>query len=550
MKRIFSILFAFVLAVSLMLVPAASVGASPGPGLVGLWHLDESAGTTATDSSGNGYHGTLTNMSPPGCWVSGKLGNALDFDGIDDYVQFPASNSILNTDTFTVEAWFKTSINHPVYGGTEGRIVNLHRMDTASTAVSLYVEQDKIGLLYYTGSAHVWVKHTVNYHDGAWHHIAVTHDDTDTYRLYYDGSKVAEQADAFGDFGTCPAYLGTFNSSERFFNGEIDEVRIWDTAHPPLHVDDDGAQYATPYTTITAALAVAVDGDTIIVHEGTYDEQVVITTSDLMLKGVGDTKPMITVGAGTTGAIVHVWGATDVSIVGFEIDGAGNGLAGNPASGGPATDQRFYGIRYSNASGTVRNNEVHGIKHPSGYEGVQSGVAIYAYASDVGIFNNTVCDYQKNGITTNLAGDSRIHGNTAIGWGPTDLIAQNGIQVGFGAHASVKNNTVTDNWYSGGYWAAAGVLLFEADDNSVTRNVVNANQMGVAIESWGWLQVSADNNKVTNNTISNSDVGVSIAAYYTGTADNNKVIRNTFSNNITMDISDGGTATKVHANVP
>ncbi len=95
--------------------------------------------------------------------------------------------------------------------------------------MSLYVEQDKIGLLYYTGSAHVWVKYTVNYHDGEWHHIAVTHDDT-TYKLYYDGSQVASQAGAFGDFGTYPAYFGTYNSSERFFNGDIDEVSVWDEA--------------------------------------------------------------------------------------------------------------------------------------------------------------------------------------------------------------------------------------------------------------------------------------------------------------------------------
>ena len=301
-------------------------------------------------------------------------------------------------------------------------------------------------------------------------------------------------------------------------------------------------------TPIQDAIDAALSGDTIKVHSGTYTEQVTITTSDLMVMSVGS--PIITVPPGTTGAIVHVWGATDVSIVGFEINGAGNGLAGCPASGGPATDQRFYGIRYSNASGTVRNNEVYGIKHPSGWEGCQSGVAIYAYASDVGIYNNLVYDYQKNGITANLAGDSRIHGNNVAGWGPISLIAQNGIQVGYGAHATVKSNAVTGNWYSGAGWAAAGILVFEADDNSVARNVVDHNQTGVAIESWGWWQVSADNNKVTNNSITNSDVGVSIAAYYTGTADNNKVIHNTFTGSATADISDGGTATKVHANVP
>jgi len=225
MKKVLFPILALVLALGLSLPMAA--GASPGPGIVGLWHLDEGSGAVAYDSSGNANDGTIYGAT----WTTeGMFGNALSFDG-DDYVELPASNSILDTDIFTVEAWFKTSLNHPAYGvgGKEGRLVNLHRMGTASTAVSLYVEENKIGLLYYTGAGHVWVKYTVDYHDGEWHHIAVTHD-ASTYRLYYDGAEVASQDDAFGDFGTYPAYLGTYNSLERFFNGTIDEVRIWDEA--------------------------------------------------------------------------------------------------------------------------------------------------------------------------------------------------------------------------------------------------------------------------------------------------------------------------------
>jgi len=202
----------------------------PSPsGLVGLWHFDEGTGAKAQDSSVNNNEGDLHGAS----WeVDGKFGNALSFDGDGDYVQLPASNTILNTNTFTIEAWFKTSVNHPAYGvgDMEGRLINLHWKNTASTAVSLYVEKDKIGLLYNTDDMdHVWVKYTVNYHDNFWHHIAVTYDAT-TYRLYYDGEEVVSQADAFGGFGAYPAYLGTYNGSQRFFNGLIDEVRIWDTA--------------------------------------------------------------------------------------------------------------------------------------------------------------------------------------------------------------------------------------------------------------------------------------------------------------------------------
>ena len=42
-------------------------------GLVGHWKLDEGSGTTAQDSSGNNYHGTITGAE----WVTGQLGGAL-----------------------------------------------------------------------------------------------------------------------------------------------------------------------------------------------------------------------------------------------------------------------------------------------------------------------------------------------------------------------------------------------------------------------------------------------------------------------------------------
>ena len=196
-------------------------------GLVGWWRFNGDA----TDSSGNGNDGTVYGE---GDYDISPMGQALSFDGEGDYVQLPASDAILNVNTFTIEAWFKTDVNHPAYGVSpyEGRLVNLHWKDTESTAVSLYVEKDKIGLLYNTGNmAHVWVKYIVNYHDNFWHHIAVTYDAT-TYRLYYDGEEVASKVDAFGGFGTYSAFLGAYISSERFFNGTIDEVRIWDVALP------------------------------------------------------------------------------------------------------------------------------------------------------------------------------------------------------------------------------------------------------------------------------------------------------------------------------
>lgn len=52
--------------------------------LVGHWPLDEGAGTTAADVSGNGHAGTL--MGDPQ-WTQGVYEGALDLDGVSDFVE-------------------------------------------------------------------------------------------------------------------------------------------------------------------------------------------------------------------------------------------------------------------------------------------------------------------------------------------------------------------------------------------------------------------------------------------------------------------------------
>jgi hypothetical protein len=75
--------------------------AAPTSGLVGHWGFNEGSGTTASDSTGNENTGTLTNGPT---WNTGKVGQALIFDGTDDRVDIPnASNFALST--FTISAW-------------------------------------------------------------------------------------------------------------------------------------------------------------------------------------------------------------------------------------------------------------------------------------------------------------------------------------------------------------------------------------------------------------------------------------------------------------
>ena len=77
-------------------------------GLVGLWSFngDDISGTTAYDRSSGGNNGTLT--SGPTA-VKGKVGQALSFDGTDDYVSIPDLSLAASTGV-TLSAWVNPSV--------------------------------------------------------------------------------------------------------------------------------------------------------------------------------------------------------------------------------------------------------------------------------------------------------------------------------------------------------------------------------------------------------------------------------------------------------
>ena len=84
--------------------------------LGGAWLFDEGKGKTVKDHSGNGNDGTI--MGDPK-WVDSDLGPALEFDGSDDYLEIPHSDTVnVGEDDFTLVAW----LNPAAPGGGNGII--------------------------------------------------------------------------------------------------------------------------------------------------------------------------------------------------------------------------------------------------------------------------------------------------------------------------------------------------------------------------------------------------------------------------------------------
>lgn len=208
----------------------------------------------------------------------------------------------------------------------------------------------------------------------------------------------------------------------------------------------------------------------------------------------------------------------------------------------------YFGVVSNGGAVDVLNSNIHDIGETP-FNGTQHGVGVY-FAYDTGatgkIWNNTVWNYQKGGIVVNGASDSAsIKGNTVTGLGPVSFIAQNGIQVGYGADASVMQNTVSGNSYTGTSDDSGGILVVGGPGyggayttgTQIVGNTLINNDVGVYLsnvdENFN-APTTATNIKVVNNTISSDAVNNNYGGYgyQAGIADqgnNDKMINNTIS---------------------
>jgi parallel beta-helix repeat protein len=253
------------------------------------------------------------------------------------------------------------------------------------------------------------------------------------------------------------------------------------------------------FSTIQAAVDAVIPGGHIHVEPGTYQEQIEIS-KNVVIEGARQDKTIIlspdlltksfTSGINTNKPIIYVHDADDVTIKGLTVDGAGNGKG----------NYRFEGIAFHNAGGTVEKTTIIGMRETPP-NGNQHGIGLYALVDNgnpqtLKVKDNDISDYQKNGMALNGVGLTvKVEHNTVTGLGKIDYIAQNGIQVGFGATGEVKDNKIADNWYTPATDAGTGILLLNVDNCKVDGNKIDSCLVGI--------YNIGNNNKIAGNKITN-----------------------------------------------
>ena len=193
----------------------------PGTGnqdLISQWKLNENSGSVAFDSESTN-NGVITGAQ----WVTGVAGSAIEFNGSNDYVIIPNADNLNVSQNITIMAWAKTDENKTA------RIAQKGDWDGHG------IYQDKwngwkCGIRLASNNSH-----SINWGDGKpvlneWYHIALTYNGA-SLKLFVNG-QLKNQKAVSGNLkiNSRVFSIGSDNGAQKFFNGSIDDVRMYGSA--------------------------------------------------------------------------------------------------------------------------------------------------------------------------------------------------------------------------------------------------------------------------------------------------------------------------------
>lgn len=252
------------------IIDSMGVEITSAPGLRGRWGLNEGSGTVANNSVTGSPNGTLTNGPT---WTTGTpfaLASSLKFGASSAYATF-GNPPELGLRRFTVETLFRrdgagtaittgtggvTAIPLVTHGAAESEVDSINMnwfLGIRSSDNVLCADfEDTLG-----GTNHP-IAGTTAITNGTWYYGAVTYDGT-TLRLYLNGGLESEIVVGVNPTSYTHQRAGLATSlksdstANGFFNGALDEVRVWNYARTASEIATNvNSQIASPRSGLVA----------------------------------------------------------------------------------------------------------------------------------------------------------------------------------------------------------------------------------------------------------------------------------------------------------
>ncbi len=214
---------------SLMLVlvfTVISMGQVTDPNLVAWWKLDEAIDSVTYDETDYWNDGILYGNPE---WVDGRIGNALYFDGVDDYVDCGNADSVNITGQITMAAWINTS--------TAGNNAHQHYLGKGNNSYCIkHNSWNNLEVVIYIGGWKVATYGVDDSFNNLWHHMVGTYDGGQI-KLYVDGELLAttNQTGAIAT-NADPVRIGTRDGTRWYHTGGIDDARLYNRAISAVEV--------------------------------------------------------------------------------------------------------------------------------------------------------------------------------------------------------------------------------------------------------------------------------------------------------------------------
>jgi chitodextrinase len=484
-------------------VTVSNVAPPPPTGLVAAYSFDAGSGTTATDVSGNGNTGTIANAT----WTTGKFGGALSFNGTNAWVTVPDSSSLHLSSGMTLEAW----VNPSALGS--GWRTAIFKEQTGNYAYALYAN---------TGTGSPSANGIIGGNDkdtrassgialNTWTHLAATYDGANL-KLYVNGAQAASLA-ATGSIvsSTGALRIGGNNVWPEWFQGLIDEVRVYNKALTQAEIQADmnkpiGAPDTTPPSAPTNFAKTSATATSISTSWTASTDNVAVASYNLYdgAAKVG-TSPTTSytftgLGCGTSHnlAVEAVDSSNNVSATKATLTASTNACDTTPPTvsiTAPAGGTTVSGSVAVNANASD-NDTVVGVQFKLDGANLQGEDTTSPY----GVMWDTTTATNGSHTLTAVARDASNNTTTSATVSvtvnnvgpppPTGLVAAYGFEAGTGTSVTDKSGNGNNGTISNATWTSAGkfgnALSFNGTNAWVTVPDSNSLDLtsGMTLEAW------------------------------------------------------------------